>query len=59
MLLGLLLPTLATAQQPFVTTWKTDNPGTSGHLSIRVPTLGGGTTTTWTGTTTARMTRPA
>lgn len=30
------------AQQPFITTWKTDNPGTSNSTSITIPTTGGG-----------------
>jgi len=33
---------IATAQQPFITTWKTDNPGTSNSTSITIPTGGGG-----------------
>jgi len=32
----------AYAQQPFITTWKTDNPGTSNSTSITIPTTGGG-----------------
>ena len=27
---------------PFITTWKTDNPGTSSAISITIPTIGGG-----------------
>jgi surface protein len=30
------------AQNEFITTWKTDNPGTSNATSITIPTLGGG-----------------
>ena len=28
--------------QAFITTWKTDNPGTSNNTSITIPTVGGG-----------------
>ena len=43
----LLLPLLFAAgnlfsQNPFITTWKTDNPGTSNSTSITIPTTGGG-----------------
>ncbi len=34
----------AYAQQPFITTWKTDNPGTSNSTSITIPTTGVGYT---------------
>lgn len=30
--------TIAISQQPFITTWKTDNPGTSNSTSITIPT---------------------
>ncbi|HOY07696.1 MAG TPA: BspA family leucine-rich repeat surface protein [Saprospiraceae bacterium] len=30
------------AQNPFITTWKTNNPGTSGSASITIPTTGSG-----------------
>ncbi len=30
------------SQNPFITTWKTNNPGTSDHISITIPTTGGG-----------------
>ena len=32
----------STAQRPFITTWKTDNPGTSCSSCITIPTEGGG-----------------
>ncbi|MFK7782003.1 BspA family leucine-rich repeat surface protein [Psychroserpens sp.] len=32
----------ASAQNEFITTWKTDNPGTSNASSITIPTVGGG-----------------
>jgi surface protein len=32
----------ASAQNEFITTWKTDNPGTSNNTSITIPTTGGG-----------------
>ena len=35
------LATLLGAQRPFVTVWKTDNPGTSNATSITIPTGGG------------------
>ncbi len=34
--------TAAYAQQPFITTWKTDNLGTSNSTSITIPTIGAG-----------------
>jgi surface protein len=34
----LLVPTILWGQAPFVTTWKTDNPGTSGSDQITIPT---------------------
>ena len=37
----LFLGTLLAAQRPFVTTWKTDNPGTSSATSITIPTGSG------------------
>ena len=37
----LCLGTLLAAQRPFITTWKTDNPGTSSPTSITIPTGGG------------------
>ena len=37
----LCLGTLLAAQRPFVTTWKTDNPGTSSATSITIPTGSG------------------
>ncbi len=37
-----LATTAAYAQQPFITTWKTDNPGASNSTSVRISTLGGG-----------------
>ncbi len=40
--LTILAATTAYAQQPFVTTWKTDNPGTSNGTSITIPTTGAG-----------------
>jgi len=39
----LFLSTLiSTAQAPFITTWKTDNPGSSNNQSITIPTTGSG-----------------
>jgi surface protein len=37
-----LFVNIAMAQAQFVTTWKTDNPGTSGSTQITIPTAGGG-----------------
>lgn len=41
-MLASLLPLYAVAQQPFITTWKTDNPGSSCDACITIPTTGGG-----------------
>ncbi|KAA0989216.1 BspA family leucine-rich repeat surface protein [Dyadobacter aurulentus] len=38
----ILAATTAFAQQPFITTWKTDNPGDSNGTTITIPTTGGG-----------------
>ncbi len=38
----LFFTSLLVAQDPFITTWKTDNPGTSGNNQITIPTLGTG-----------------
>ena len=38
----LLCYTILSAQSPFVTTWKTDNPGSSNDLSITIPTTSTG-----------------
>lgn len=40
-LLFSLIAYFATAQQPFITTWKTDNPGTSEDNQITIPTFPG------------------
>jgi hypothetical protein len=37
----LFLVATAFAQRPFITTWKTDNPGSSNSSSISIPTYGG------------------
>lgn len=39
--LALLGATITFGQQPFITTWKTDNPGDSDNTSITIPTGGG------------------
>lgn len=36
------LSSLCLAQAPFITTWKTDNPGSSCNSCIEIPTIGGG-----------------
>ena len=41
LLLLFLFPLVINAQ-PFITTWKTDNPGTSNHDQITIPTTGTG-----------------
>ena len=38
---------LANAQTEFITTWKTDNPGTSNSTSITIPTVGGNYDVSW------------
>jgi surface protein len=38
----LLLPCTLLAQAPFITTWKTNNPGPSNNNQIMIPTAGGG-----------------
>ncbi|KAA0992447.1 BspA family leucine-rich repeat surface protein [Dyadobacter aurulentus] len=38
----ILAATTSYAQQPFITTWKTDNTGTSNSTSITIPTTGAG-----------------
>ncbi len=38
----LLVSNFLWAQDPFITTWKTDNPGSSNDLSITIPTMGTG-----------------
>jgi surface protein len=42
LLLPLFLITISVDAQSFITTWKTDNPGTSNATSITIPTMGGG-----------------
>ena len=39
---GLLMNTIAMAQDAFITTWKTDNPGETNNTSIKIPTSGSG-----------------
>ena len=41
-LLLLFFTKFAIGQNPFITTWKTDNPGTSNSTSISIATVGGG-----------------
>lgn len=41
-LLSVLLIETTYAQNPFITTWKTDNPGTSDDNQVTIPTDGGG-----------------
>ncbi len=40
--MALMAASIAYAQQPFITTWKTDNAGTSNSTSITIPTFGVG-----------------
>ncbi len=40
--IAFLAATASYAQQPFITTWKTDNSGISNSTSITIPTTGGG-----------------
>jgi len=37
-----IFSTCVFSQNEFITTWKTDNPGTSNSTSITIPTIGGG-----------------
>ncbi|MEI6316304.1 MAG: BspA family leucine-rich repeat surface protein [bacterium] len=39
---SIFLPQTVEASTPFITTWKTDNPGTSASNQITIPTRGGG-----------------